>query len=513
MAEETFEIEDLEQELEDVAEKKVKPNKQRRNIIIGVIAGIVILAFLLFSFNFFDISLFSNKINLNEKTSQLPKKVKSKKAKKVKYEVLYQKVTASDTSKIIKKLSFNDIQFNLKENGQDYTLLIDQNKLEEAKILLALNGLPSGSLKGYELLDDSQTLGVTEFDKKVRFLRALSGEIEKAILQFEMVEDVKVQIVMPKERLFVTKQPPVTAAVLLRIPDNYNINDSVVFSIMQLVAGAVENLELKNISIVNTKGENLSLGLLKRMEGKEYKNPFKTINEERKTEESKTDTKQEDKLSEEAILQPIQANLKNINAWFELKNKYEENMKNKLIKQLKGTFPKDSFTVTVTMELSSSLDGKSAEIKQTSVSILVDENNEEIFLDQEKKIQVFSIVAAVIGYKKNRDTIQLSRTSFESENAQKTSWISWFYFPLGLLMFAILGFIIYRIFRSRKSKDSQTQSPFSGKEQKNVEDFRELNNEIKLDEIIDEVRQFSLSNPKVLASLIEEMMSEEINVN
>ena len=81
-------------------------------------------------------------------------------------------------------------------------------KLDEAKQILAIKGLPSGTVKGYEIFDEASNLGVTEFDKRIRLIRALSGEMEKSIMEFDVVDYAYVEIAVPETKLFAVTQRP-----------------------------------------------------------------------------------------------------------------------------------------------------------------------------------------------------------------------------------------------------------------------------------------------------------------
>ena len=59
----------------------------------------------------------------------------------------------------------------------------------------------------------------------------------------DIIEASKVQIVLPEQRLFTVTQPPVTAAILIRLKRGTESTDEIVFSIMQMAANAVENLQ------------------------------------------------------------------------------------------------------------------------------------------------------------------------------------------------------------------------------------------------------------------------------
>ena len=58
--------------------------------------------------------------------------------------------------------------------------------------------MPPKQPKGYEIFDEASNLGVTEFDKRIRLIRALSGEMERAIMEFDVVDYAYVEIVIPE---------------------------------------------------------------------------------------------------------------------------------------------------------------------------------------------------------------------------------------------------------------------------------------------------------------------------
>ena len=191
-------------------------------------------------------------------------KKRNQKPLKIEYEPLYENVDAAQTEAILQELSISGISFSTKQKGKYYDISVDKDKYEESKNILAVRGLPSGGIKGYELFDKSDNLGVTEFDKKIRFVRAISGELEKAIMQFSAIEYCQVQIVLPEQKFFSTKQPPVTASILVRKKRGLvKIKPETVIAIIKLVANSVEDLKPENITVVDTDGIVISKDLVK----------------------------------------------------------------------------------------------------------------------------------------------------------------------------------------------------------------------------------------------------------
>ncbi|RAP39168.1 hypothetical protein DID80_00760, partial [Candidatus Marinamargulisbacteria bacterium SCGC AAA071-K20] len=433
---------------------------RRNKIIIGAVISVVfIIGAVLFGMRFFgDDEPRSNNPNQsihqgqtmssNGEPAPLPKKKKKK--KKIKYIQLFAKVDGDNAASILKELSFADISFKTNQNGQNFAIEVDEENIDDARNLLAIKQLPSTKARGYELLDDAQTLGVTEFDKRIRFLRALSGELEKAIVQFNLIEDATVQIVLPEQRLFAVTQPPVTSSILIRKSYGAILTDEIVFGIIQLVSNAVENLQQENVSVIDTEGNVLSEGIFERMAAK------RLGIEEDEEEEDLGDP------SEDAKGQPVIPNFVRIKEWFDIKWGFEKQLVERATKQLLGVLPLGSFKIAITSDIGAIENGEIAEVKRLTISIVVDNLSEEIVLDAITKRQIFSTIAGATGYVKGRDTIQLSKADFmlltdeekealeDLRNGDKPSAITWVLRALGVAAVFSFGFFGFKFIQRRR---------------------------------------------------------------
>ena len=301
---------------------------------------------------------------------------------KIKYELLYTQLDNAQIAAVLRELSLNGIAFNTERKGRFFDLEVDRKYIEEAKNLLAIKGLPTGGTKGFEIFDEDQGLGATEFDKRIRFIRALSGELEQSIVQFQDIESCTVQVVLPKQRLFSSTQPPVTASVLFRKVPGRTVSDETVFGIIQLVANAVEDLQIENVSVIDVEGRVVSIGVFDRLRKKQKPKPvIKPI---------KPIVQQENVLEE----------------WLKLKQSLEAELTKKTIDQLVGILDVDSYKLAVTADLVRSNSG-SPMIRQLAISIVVDSIQVPELKPLHKK-QIFQTVATSVGYVRNRDVIKLS---------------------------------------------------------------------------------------------------------
>ncbi len=434
--------------------------------------------------------------------------------KKIKYIKLYSQLDGTVASKVMKELSFSGVRFTVEQSGNNFTILVDKDQESMARNLLAVKGLPSGQAKGYELLDESQTLGVTEFDKRVRFLRALSGELEKAIMQFEMIEDAKVQIVLPEQRLFSVTQPPVTSSILIRKAPGSDLTDDIVFSIIMLVSKAVENLQPENVSVIDTQGHVLSEGIFERMASK--KPGAQTVAGAITSSNPSLVAQNVD----QAIGQPVVPNFDKLKAWFDLKEEYEQRLVKRAIKQLMGVLPIGSYKVAVDAELGAIKDGSVLDVKRLTISIVVDSNNTDIFLDQTTKQNIFSAVSGAVGYVKGRDAIELSSADFtllspeerqelermKTQELLKRNAMRYVLIATPIVIALIILFFIFKYFSNRNKANMLIQK----KEEEDLDGdsrFKDIQKEMAVERDIESyvsrVRAFAMAEPSLVASLME----------
>lgn len=513
MAEELPELDDAQNEniLDNAPQASGSALSSNRILIIIGIVGIVAL---IGAGIFLTRNNSSNKAGMNNPSvmqGSAARKPAAKKKKRIKYERLYSQLESGEASKILKELSIANINFTTEQTGRNFSVLIDEDQLEDARNLLALKGLPSGTMKrGYELLDDAQTLGVTEFDKRIRFLRALSGELEKAINQIDIIESCKVQIVQPEQRLFAVTQPPVTSSILVRIIRGEEITDDIVYSIIQMVANSVENLQPENVSVVDTDGNLLSDDIFARIAARRAG----TFVEE----EVKEEVIDPSVSREEAIGYPIIPNYSQIQEWFDIKYEFEQEIAEKAERQLIGILPLASYKVAVTSDIGPLENGNVVDIKRQTISIVVDGLNEDIDLNPQTKQQIFSAVASAVGYLSGRDEIQLSVAEFALYTEEEKQALINKYKqrgPLYYLFMIILGgvvigalYLAYSFFRAQLNRIKKSKQA-----DKVVDDQSVDQNTFQLydnDKQVEEFKLLSQTSPEVIAKAMNSYIEEDI---
>ncbi len=171
------------------------------------------------------------------------------------YEPLYAGLEVEDQAAIVDYLKENNIPYRLDPKGS--AILMPGNAIYETRLALAQMGLPKGGTTGFEVFDNAQ-MGMSEFQQRITYMRAIEGELARTISQMQQVENARVSVVIPEQRLFLEQQKPSTASVLLRLRQGATINATQVKSIIHLVAHSVDGLEPDAVTVVDTNGRILS---------------------------------------------------------------------------------------------------------------------------------------------------------------------------------------------------------------------------------------------------------------
>lgn len=170
------------------------------------------------------------------------------------YGVLFTNVADRDGGAILAQLSQMNIPYRNAEGG---TILVPADKVHEARLKLASQGLPKGSIVGFELLEN-QKFGLTQFQEQLNYQRGLEGELARSIQTLAPVAAARVHLALPKASGFLREKEPPTASVLLQLHPGQALDRAQVAGIVHLVASSVPELNTKNVSVVDQHGDLLA---------------------------------------------------------------------------------------------------------------------------------------------------------------------------------------------------------------------------------------------------------------
>jgi flagellar M-ring protein FliF len=168
---------------------------------------------------------------------------------------LYTNLEMEESSSIIGALKETGVKFSIENNGS--TILVQEDKVYEARMQLASMGLPKTGRPGYEMFDKT-SLGQTDFVQKLNFIRALEGELSRTVETLDGVVKARIHIVIPRPSLFTERQQEPTASVVLKLKPGVPLAADQVRGISHVVASAVEGLKSRYVTIMDVSGRLLS---------------------------------------------------------------------------------------------------------------------------------------------------------------------------------------------------------------------------------------------------------------
>jgi flagellar M-ring protein FliF len=172
---------------------------------------------------------------------------------------LYSNVSVEDSGAIVEELEKQGIKYELSASGSQ--VLVPTDDVARLRVLLAKDGIPSsGSVIGYEIFDNQEALGTSNFVMNVNKLRAIEGELARTIGSFSSVESARVHLVMPRRELFTRDRQDPTASVAIKVRGGKKLSKEEVDAIRHLVATAVPRLKPARITSVDHKGNLLARG-------------------------------------------------------------------------------------------------------------------------------------------------------------------------------------------------------------------------------------------------------------
>lgn len=171
------------------------------------------------------------------------------------YSVLFENISASDSALIIQQLNTDGVKYKLYNEN---TILVPNENVYEERISIASLGIPKDSKVGFELFNQ-QEFGATDAEQRVKYQRAIEGELSRTISSLEPIDNASVHIAFPKESVFAQKQAMPSASVVLNIKKNSKLSPKQITGIKNLVAAAVPNLSSENVNLVNQSGTPLGI--------------------------------------------------------------------------------------------------------------------------------------------------------------------------------------------------------------------------------------------------------------
>lgn len=172
------------------------------------------------------------------------------------YSLLYGNLSDRDVSAVMDALQSVAIEYKVDESSGG--IMVPTAKLHEARIKLAAAGLPKSNSMGFEMLQEEQGFGTSQFIEQARYQRALEAELSRSIAKVSNIRSARVHLALPKESVFARDKKEPSASVLVDLYPGRRLEDGQIAAIAHMVAASVPNLTISGVTVVDQSGRLLT---------------------------------------------------------------------------------------------------------------------------------------------------------------------------------------------------------------------------------------------------------------
>jgi len=171
------------------------------------------------------------------------------------YRSVYAGMAEKDAASVVEFLQKEHIPYRLEGGG---TVMVPEDQVYQVRLKLAGQGVTPSGNTGFEIFDQSNEFGLSDFTRKINLQRALQGELARTIEVMPQVNAARIHLVLPKESAFAKRDRKATASVMLQLTGNQHLPKKSVIAIQNLVAASIPDLEPGNVTVVDASGTLLS---------------------------------------------------------------------------------------------------------------------------------------------------------------------------------------------------------------------------------------------------------------
>jgi flagellar M-ring protein FliF len=172
------------------------------------------------------------------------------------YTVLFSKISDKEASAMVSALAAAQIPYRL-EAGSG-AVMVPGEKVHEARLKLAEQGLPKSSGFGLEMMEGGSSFSTSQFMEGARYHHALETELARTIGSLQSVQSARVHLAVPKSTVFLGKKQRPSASVLLQLYAGRTLAESQVAAIVHLVGSSIPDLEPGQVTVVDQAGTLLN---------------------------------------------------------------------------------------------------------------------------------------------------------------------------------------------------------------------------------------------------------------
>ena len=169
--------------------------------------------------------------------------------------LLFAGVDMREAGAITQLLEQAEIEYELRGDGG--SIYVPRSRVLDARMMVSAEGLPSRGSIGYEIFDEPDALGQTQFQQNINRLRALEGELARTIASLDGISSARVHLVLPERQLFARETEQPSASIVLGLRRDA-LAPGQVRAIRNLVASATPGLTTNRVTILDEAGRLLA---------------------------------------------------------------------------------------------------------------------------------------------------------------------------------------------------------------------------------------------------------------
>ncbi len=168
------------------------------------------------------------------------------------YVSLYENMRIHDVANIVHLLEEAGIRYRLNNEGS--SVLVPAHTKARARLATASTDRLYSAVEGFELFDQTE-MGLTDFAQKIKFQRAIQGELARTLMLIQGVDEARVHVSIPERRMFAGNQTEVKAAISLSLSPGQTFSLNLQDNIKALISAAIPDLHPENVTIIRMNGD------------------------------------------------------------------------------------------------------------------------------------------------------------------------------------------------------------------------------------------------------------------
>jgi flagellar M-ring protein FliF len=174
------------------------------------------------------------------------------------YQPLYSDLSQKDSADLADAMRAANIPVKIDPNTG--AVMVPADKLNDARMRAAAAGLPKSTAMGFEMIQQNESFGTSQFIEAARYQLALETELARTVAALQPVKSARVHLALPKPSAFAQTSGTPSASVLVELRPGRMLEDGQVDSIQHMVASSVPNLSASNVTVIDQYGRLLSGG-------------------------------------------------------------------------------------------------------------------------------------------------------------------------------------------------------------------------------------------------------------